>query len=378
MGLMDFIRSELIDIVEWIDDSQDSLLHRFQRHDNEIKNGAKLTVRPSQVAVFVNEGQVADIFDPGMFTLATKNLPVLSTLQGWKYGFDSPFKAEVYFVSTKLFTGRKWGTKNPVMMRDPEFGPLRIRAFGNFAFRVSDPAAFVREITGTNGHFKVDGIEEQLRDQIVSGFCDAVAEAKVPVLDLATKYDEISALVRTKLSAAFATWGIGIDGFVVENISLPEEVEKAIDTRTRMGVLGNLQQYTQLQVADSIPLAAQNPGGMGGAAMTMGAGFLMGGQMAGQMMGAMPMGGMAPAAPPPLPGGASFHVALGGQQAGPFGVPQIQGLVGQGQVNAQTLVWAAGMPQWTPAGQVPALAALFSAPPPLPGSVPPPIPGAPA
>ncbi|MCB9495644.1 MAG: SPFH domain-containing protein [Fibrobacteria bacterium] len=375
MGLMDFVRSELIDIVEWIDNSQDSLLHRFERHDNEIKNGAKLVVRPGQVAVFVNEGVLADVFQSGTFTLETKNLPVLSTLKGWKYGFDSPFKAEVYFVSTKLFTGRKWGTRNPVMLRDPEFGPLRIRAFGNFAFRISDPAAFVREISGTNGHFRIDGMEEQLRDQIVSGFSDSLAESKVPVLDLAARYDEISELVRQKLSSVFSAWGVGIEGFVVENISLPEDVEKAIDQRTRMGVLGNLQAYTQLQVADSISTAAANPG-MAGAAMGMGAGFAMGGQMAQQMGQAAMPASYAP--PPPLPGGPSFHVALGGQQAGPFGVPQIQGLVAQGQLTPQTLVWATGMAQWTQASQVPALAGLFTAPPPLPGAVPPPLPGTPS
>lgn len=372
MGLMDFIRSELIDIVEWIDDSQDTLLHRFERHDNEIKNGAKLTVRPGQAAVFVNEGRVADVFQPGLHELATRNLPLLSTIQGWKYGFDSPFKAEVYFVGTKLFTGRKWGTKNPVMMRDAEFGPVRVRAFGNFAFRIVDPQAFVREISGTNGRFKVEGIEEQMRDQIVSGFSDALAEAKVPVLDLASRYDELSAFVREKLSASFGAWGIGVEGFVVENISLPEEVEKAIDARTRMGVLGNLQQYTQLQAADAIPLAAQNPGGVGGAALSMGAGIALGGQMAGQMMGAMSGAG----APPALPGGGTFHVALGGQQAGPFSVSQIQGLVVQGQVGPQTLVWSTGMPQWEAASRIPALGGLFG-PPPLPGSVPPPLPGAP-
>lgn len=364
MGLMDFIKSELIDIVEWLDPGPEAIVHRFPRHDNEIKNGAQLIVRPGQAAVFVNEGQVADVFGPGRHVLETKNLPLLSTLQGWKYGFDSPFKAEVYFVVTTVFTGRKWGTKNPVMMRDAEFGPLRIRAFGNFAFRISEPSSFVGQIAGANGAFTVDGIEDQLRDQIVSGFSDSLGEARIPVLDLAARYDELGAQVRQKLASTFLAWGIGIEGFVVENISLPEEVEKAIDQRTRMGVLGNLQQYTQLQMADAIPTMAANPGGMGGMAMTMGAGMVMGGQMAQQMGGAMAM-------PPPLPGGASFHVALGGQQSGPYAPAQLQAFVAQGQLTPQTLVWTTGMPQWTAASQVPALAGLFA---PAPGSVPPPLP----
>lgn len=372
MGLMDFVRSELIDIVEWIDESQDTIAHRFLRHDNEIKNGAQLIVRESQAAVFVSEGRIADVFAPGRHVLETRNLPVLSTLQGWKHGFDSPFKAEVYFVSTKLFTGRKWGTRNPVMLRDPEFGPLRIRAFGNYAFRVSAPGDFVREIAGTNARFGVEGVEEQMREQIVSGFSDAVAEERLPVLDLAARYDELGAIVRTRVSGQFLTWGLAVDGFVVENISLPEEVEKAIDQRTRMGVLGNLQQYTQLQIADSIPAAAANPGGFAGAAMGMGAGLVMGGQMAQQMAPAA----FGAAVPPPLPGAApAFHVSLDGAAQGPFPLEQLRALAGQGRLSPQTLVWGAGLAQWTPASQVPAVASLFApVSPPLPGQVPPPLP----
>jgi membrane protease subunit (stomatin/prohibitin family) len=366
MGLLDFVKSELIDIIQWLDESGDTMVWRFDGHDNEIKNGAQLIVRPGQAAVFVNQGQVADVFGPGRHELATQNLPILSTLLGWKYGFDSPFKAEVFFVATRQFTDQKWGTKAPVMMRDADFGPVRIRAFGTYVVRVSEPAKFIAQIVGTHGVFKTGDVDDQLRSLVTSRFVDAVAEAKVPVLDLAARYDEIGAQIRGKMVADFAEWGIELTQFVIENIALPEEVEKALDKRSSMGVIGDLGRYAQFQTAESIPIAAANPGGPAGAAMGMGMGWAMGQQMAGAM-GAQfgqPGGQGAGAGPPPLPGHASYFVALNGQQSGPFGMDALR----QSGLTPETLVWKQGMAAWTPAGQVDELAPLFAAsgPPPLP------------
>ncbi len=358
MGLWDKIRGEFIDIVQWTDDSHDTIVWRFERHGNEIKFGAQLIVRESQMAVFVNMGQLADVFLPGMYELETKNLPVLSTLQGWKYGFHSPFKCEVYFVNTKRFTDLKWGTKNPVIRRDPEFGPVRLRAFGTYAMRVADPAKFIREIAGTDAHFTTDEIMEQLRNIIVARFSDAVAECAVPVLDLAAKYDELGATLRTAISSEFDAYGLELTQFYVENISLPPEVEKAVDKRSSMGAIGDLNRFAQFQAAQAMEDAARNPGGMAAGGMGMGMGFAMANQM-GQQLGAVQ--------PPPLPASAAaFYAAIGGAQAGPFDVATLAGKAKAGEVTAATLVWRQGMAQWTAAGTVPELGELFTAPPPLP------------
>lgn len=375
MGLFDAFRTELIDIIEWIDDSNNTLVFRFERHDNEIKNGAQLIVREGQVAVFVREGQLADVFQPGTHRLETKNLPVLSTLAGWKYGFDSPFKAEVYFVSTRQFTDQGWGTRNPVMLRDPEFGPVRIRAFGTYAFRVTEAAEFIREIVGTDGEFNTDEITDQLRSILVSQVTDAIGESKIPVLDLAANYDELAKEVSGRATEEFSGFGLAISKLVVENISLPEEVEKALDKRSSMGILGNMQQYQQFQAANALESAAENPGGMGGM-MGAGIGAGMGLGMGQMMAGNMGQAAAAPATPPPLPGGAIWYAAIGGQQAGPYDANALQQYAQAGQINAETSMWRNGMAAWTPAGQIPELAGMFSAPPPLPGT-PPPIPGAP-
>ncbi|HYJ78618.1 MAG TPA: SPFH domain-containing protein [Longimicrobiaceae bacterium] len=365
MGLWDFVKTELIDIVEWLDDSGDTLVYRFERHDNEIKNGAQLIVRPGQAAVFVDQGQIADVFAPGRHVLRTENLPLLSTIQGWKYGFESPFKAEVYFVSTRQFTDQKWGTKNPVMLRDPEFGPVRLKAFGSYIVRVAEPAKFIAQIAGTNGRFTTEGISEQLRSLVSSRFSDALGEGKIPALDLAANYDEMGEQVRGKIAPDLAELGLELTGFVVENISLPDEVVKALDKRSSMGVIGNLQAYTQYQTAEAIRDAAQNPGGLAGAGMGAGMGFAMAQQMA-QALGGQPQG--AGAAPPPLPGqGAAYFVAAGGQQTGPHAMDALRQQAGGGALTRETLVWKQGMAGWAPAGEVPELAPLFAAvPPPLP------------
>jgi membrane protease subunit (stomatin/prohibitin family) len=307
MGLMDWGKAQFLDILEWLDDSTDTLAWRFPMRGQEIQNGGQLVVRESQEAVFVNEGQMADVFKPGTHRLTTQNLPVLATLKGWKYGFESPFKSDVYFISTKLYNDLKWGTSNPIMMRDADFGMLRIRAFGIYSIKVVDSATFLRQLVGTNGVYTVPDISEQLRKTIMSRFTDILGEARIPALDLAAKYDEISDLVRQKLQEEFKTMGLELSKFFVENISLPEEVEAMMDKRTGVGMMAPVMgAYTQMQVADAIPLAAQNPGGVAGMGMGVGLGFGMGNMMgqqmtsAGQQMGqqGFPAGAAAaPAAP---------------------------------------------------------------------------------
>jgi membrane protease subunit (stomatin/prohibitin family) len=365
MGLWDKIRGELVDIIEWTDPTNDTMVWRFERYGNEIKYGAKLVVREGQQAAFINEGKLADVFRPGTFTLETKNLPILSTLLGWKHGFQSPFKAEVYFVSTRRFTDLKWGTKNPVMLRDPEFGPIRLRAFGTYAIRVTEAAKFIREIVGTDGQFTTDEITGQLRNLIITRFTDILGESRIPALDLAANYDELGEFITKKIKPEFEVYGIDVTKMLVENISLPPKVEEALDKRASMGVIGNLGAYTQYQAAEAMEAAAENPGGMAGGGMGMGMGFAMANQM-GQAMTSPPP---APGGPPPLPTASQYFAAVGGQQGGPFDMKTLQGMVSSGQLTRETLVWKQGMANWTPAGQVAELQNLFGAvPPPLPPS----------
>jgi membrane protease subunit (stomatin/prohibitin family) len=365
MGLWDKIKGEFIDIVEWTDASSDTLVYRFERYNNEIKYGAKLVVREGQEAVFVDEGKLADVFPPGTYTLETANVPILSTLQGWKYGFESPFKAEVYFVNTRQFTDQKWGTKNPIMLRDPEFGPLRLRAFGTYAFRASDPAALIREVVGTNGHFRAEDLSGQLRNLIVSRFTDVLAESKLAALDLAANYDELGEFVRKRIEDEFEGYGISLTTILVENVSLPPEVEQILDKRTSMGIVGDLGAYTQFQAAQAMEKAAENPGGTAAGGMGMGMGFAMANQM-GQAYAQQQGGG-----PPPPPPGQQFHVAVEGQTRGPYDLQTLRGQAQSGTLTKDTHVWSQGMEGWQPAGQVAALQGLFAAMPPPP---PPPAP----
>jgi membrane protease subunit (stomatin/prohibitin family) len=361
MGLFDKIRGEFIDIIEWTDSSNDTMVYRFQRHNNEIKMGAKLTVREGQVSVFVNEGQIADIFNPGMYTLETQNMPILSTLRGWVHGFNSPFKAEVYFVNTKRFTDLKWGTQHPITLRDAEFGPVRLRAFGTYVIKVVDPKVLIREIVGTDGHFTTDEIAEQLRNLIVSRFAGVLGESKIPVLDLAANYEQLGNFVTNKIKQDFEKFGLELSTMLVESISLPDAVEEALDKRSSMGAIGDLSKYTQFQAANAMEEAAKNPNGMAGAGMGMGMGFAMANQM-GQAMG-----NQQGATPPPLPQSVKYYAALGGKQAGPFDMATLQQYVQSGQLTKQTLVWCEGMNAWAPAGQVADIKSLFnSVPPPLP------------
>ncbi len=369
MALWDRIKNELIDIIEWTDDSTNTMVWRFPRHQFEIKNGAQLTVRESQVAVFVNEGAIADVYQPGRVKLETQNMPILTTLKGWKYGFNSPFKAEVYFVNTKNFTDNKWGTKNPIMLRDPEFGPIRLRAFGTYAIKVVDAGKFIKEVAGTQAHFTTEEVTEQLRNLIVTRFTDALGESKIPILDLASNYDELSKFISGKINPEFGEYGLEVTKFLVENISLPPEVETAMDKRSSMGILGNLNQYSQFQAANAMEQAAKNPGSDAASGMGMGMGFAMAQQM-GQMFNQQNQQQQQPAAqgPPPLPGAAvQFFVAVNGQQQGPFTQQNLQQMVQQGSLTRDTLVWKQGMPAWTKAADVSELSSLFgSAPPPLP------------
>jgi len=287
MGILDSLRTQFIEVIEWLDNSGNTMLYRFPVHDQEIKNGARLTVRESQAAIFVFQGQIADVFPPGLYTVDGGNTPILTKLGAWKYGFSSPFKAEVYFVNTKQFTDLKWGTPNPVMMRDADFGMVRLRAFGIYSMRVGDPRAFMKEIAGTNARFETEDIEGQLRRTLVSGFSDALAESKIAALDLASNYDELSQFSRAKLNEEFKSFGLELVKFVVENISLPPEVEAAMDKRTSMGVIGDVGRYAQFQAADAMRDAAQNPSGGAGLGAGLGAGFAVGNMMAGAMGNAM-------------------------------------------------------------------------------------------
>ncbi|PIC80944.1 hypothetical protein CSV75_03965 [Sporosarcina sp. P18a] len=283
MGFFNMFKNQFIEVIEWQAQDANTLVYQFPVHNNEIKMGAELTVRESQVAVFVNEGEIADVFGPGRHILYTQNMPILTKLKSWKYGFDSPFKAEVYFINTKQFINQKWGTSNPIMMRDPDFGMIRLRGYGIYSYRVSDPTVFLRELFGTNSSYDTNSVEGHLKKMIISGLSDLFAESQIPALDLSMHYDELSEKGKEKMMSRFAAFGFEITSLYIENLSLPKEVEEAMDKRTSMGVLGNMQQYQQYQVAEAMRDAAQNEGGMAGAGVGMGAGMGMGQVMANAM-----------------------------------------------------------------------------------------------
>lgn len=285
MGIWDFVKSELIDVIEWLDDSGDILVWRFPDQDHEIKMGAKLTVREGQAAVFVNEGQIADVFYPGLYSLSTQNMPVMTTLRSWKYGFESPFKAEVYYVSTRNFLDMKWGTQNPIMLRDQDFGVVRLRAFGVYGIKITDPGVFMKEVVGTDGCFTTEEIQGQLRSMLVSSFTGMLGASKIAALDLAANYRTMGQTCKETMNPDMQKYGITLTEFVIENISLPPEVEKMIDTRSQMGIVGDMGKFTQFQTANAIPEAAKAGGA--GEFMGMGAGIAMGQQMANAMAGGL-------------------------------------------------------------------------------------------
>lgn len=353
MTFRDFVAGELIDIIEWIDDSGDTMVSRFSRPKNEIKNGAQLLVRQGQVAMFVDQGKVADVFTAGRHKLTTSNLPVLSTLRGWAHGFESPFKADIIFLNTKQFTARKWGTGNPVIVRDPELGPVRLRAFGTYAIRVKDAPQFVREIVGTNSHFVIDDISEQLRNFVVARVSEALADGNVSVFDMAREYPELGERVRSRVQPQFEQFGLELTQLVVENVSLPPEVEAALDQRSKMSVVGDLDRYAKLQQADALRDAARNPGG--GAAAGVGIG--MGAAMAHAAFSAP----MTPGhdGPPPLPQDSWFY-GVGGQQQGPVSLAGLRAEVAAGRITPDTLVWKRGMHEWTAASKLAELSSIFA------------------
>lgn len=359
MGLFDKLKNEFIDIIEWVDNTNNTIMWKFPRYQNEIKMGAKLTVRESQVAIFMNEGKIADVFQPGMYTLETQNMPIMSTLKGWKYGFNSPFKADVFFVSTKQFIDQKWGTKNPITLSDPRFGFIEVRAFGNFAFRVNDGAKFLREIAGTDSNFSTDEVTEQLRSLIVTKFTDAVGEGNIPIEKFAANMDELSTLGKTKLNEDFIEYGLTITKFLVENVSMPEELKKEIFNYSRLNAI-DMQKLAQFNTANAIGDAAKNQG-LGGAGVGMGVGMGMGNMMQNMMNNSMNQNQQQNNVPPPL---TQFHVVVNGAQAGPFGIDQLKVMVTNGQLTRTTQVWKAGMANWAAADQQAELAALFAAVPP--------------
>ena len=275
MGLFSKLMGQFIDVIEWTTPDDETMVYRFEREGNEIKMGAQLTVRESQVAILVNEGQLADVYAPGRYELTTQNMPILTTLKSWKYGFNSPFKAEVYFINTKQFLNQRWGTANPVMMRDAEFGMIRLRAFGIYAFSVCDPAAFLKEVFGTQQLMTTEGVTGHIKRLLVSGLADAIAQSKIPALDLAANYDELGQYALQTLSSRLNPLGLKLNDFIIENISLPEDVEKAMDKRTSMGVLGDMTKFTQYQAAEAMREAANNENGAAGMSAGFGAAAMM-------------------------------------------------------------------------------------------------------
>lgn len=302
MALMDFIKKQFIDVIHWTEEGDEVLAWRYPMLDFEIQYGAQLTVRDSQMAVFVNEGQVADVFGPGLYKLTTQTLPLLTNLKNWDKLFESPFKSEVYFFSTRLRLDRKWGTPNPITIRDKDFGMVRMRAFGIYSYRLSDPGRFHKEISGTREEYRVDDLDGQLRNLTIATMTDLFGESGVPFIDMAANQVEFSKAMQEKLLPVFARYGLELDAFAVQNVSLPEELQKILDTRIGMNMIGDLGRYTQYQVANAIPLAAQNEGGLAGIGAGLGAGVGVGQAMAGAMAQAMaPTAPTAPFAPAPAP-----------------------------------------------------------------------------
>ncbi len=300
MGLMDYLKTQLLDIIQWEDDSRDTLSWRFPDEDKEIKNGAQLIVREGQAVQFVAAGQYADLFQHSAgkpFTLSTQNIPILSRILGWKYGFESPFKCDVYFLNMRLFTGNKWGTSNPVMMRDADFGIVRLRAFGTYDFRISDAQKFLREVAGTDQNFRLDEFADTMRSRIVSVFTEALATAKVPALDVATRYSELGdALLPVVNPIMLGKYGIEITSFVLENVSVPPEVEQAIDKRSGMAAVGNLNDYVKFQMGSGM-----GAGGDGVSAAAAPVQMAVGFAMAQEMMRGMQAQAASGAAPAPAP-----------------------------------------------------------------------------
>lgn len=384
MGLMDKLRGEFVDIIEWLEDSRTLLAWRFPRYQNEIKQGAQLIVREGQIAVFVYQGQLADTFGPGTYTLNTQNLPIMATLQGWKYGFHSPFRSEVYFVNTRPVTDLRWGTPTPITLRDPDFGMVQVRANGLCVVRVQDPVVFLRTVIGTDSSVDIDEVTELIRREISQALSEIVLGTQLGAIDLQSRQTELSGKLRDTVALRVDDeFGLAIDSITM-NVSLPDEITQAMTRGVAQGVeesgrirqLDDLDKYQRVRQIDAMNSAAGNPGGGAmGDMMGAGMGVVLGQQMANQMN----QQGQPQQTPPPLlQDSQTFHVEINGSAAGPYNVGQIREMVSNGQLTTHTLVWSAGLAGWMPAGQVPALVSFFAAPPPLPGQagspVPPPVP----
>ncbi|MBZ8119698.1 SPFH domain-containing protein [Roseovarius sp. LXJ103] len=367
MGIFDFLSGQFIDVIHWTDNTRDTMVWRFEREGHEIKYGAKLTVREGQAAVFVHEGQLADVFTPGLYMLETNNMPIMTSLQHWDHGFKSPFKSEIYFVNTTRFNNLKWGTKNPIILRDPEFGPTRLRAFGTYTVRVGDPAKFLTEIVGTDGEFTMDEISFQIRNIIVQEFSRSIASSGIPVLDMAANTADLGKLVAAAIAGPVAEYGLTIPELYVENISLPPAVEAALDKRTSAGIAGDLGRFTQYSAAEAMTEAAKNPSGGGmGAGLGMGMGMAMANQMSAQSGPRGGPWGVVPQAPPPPPVEHVWHIAEGGKTHGPYSKAALGRMAGDGKLSRDTTVWTAGQDGWMRAEDVAELAQLFTVLPPPP------------
>jgi len=323
-------------------------------------------VRESQIAVFVNEGEIADVLGPGLYELETKNLPILTKLQHWDHGFKSPFKAEVYFCSSKRFVDLKWGTKNPIMLRDPEFDAVRLRAFGTYAVRIHDASKFIREITGTDGNFTTDEISNQLRNLIVSRFASVIGDANIPILDLAANYDELSTFITERIAPEFDVYGLELTKILVENISLPEEVEHALDKRTSIGIVGGLDKYIQYQSGQALEKAAQPGSGLSDG-LGIGVGVALGKQLTDSMATTTQTKAQG-IEPPPVPSTEHYYIAVNGKSDGPYSIEQLAAKVRSSQLTADTLIWKPGMQTWKTASELDNLQSLLqkSTPPPVP------------
>ena len=370
MGLFDkakeFIKGELIDSIYCPTFDKDTVMKRFERKDSAIKNGAQLTVNEGQVAVFLNEGEIGDIFQPGHYELTTQNMPITTTLKSWKYGFDSPFKCEVLFINTTVFIAQKWGTPGKVWVRDKDFGQVQIGAFGTYSWQITDPGNFVKKLCANSASYKTSDCVEELRSVITTNLIDSIGESGRPFLDLASNYKDLSQICEKRINEEFPEYGITFTKMLVSNNNLPEELDKILAERMSLNAMGGINTYAQKAQADAMKAAASNPGGGGGMEGMMGM-MMMNNMMNQQQMmqqNMMNQGGQM--APPPIPNVSTYYLAVNGQQQGPFNMQQLQQLAAQGQFTQNTQVWKQGMAGWAAASTVQELSQVFGAVPPPP------------
>ncbi len=338
MGIFDWLFGQFIDVIEWKDDSSNTIVWRYPRGDSSIKYGAKLIVRESQVAVFVDKGEIADILGPGVYELETSNLPILTDLQHWDHGFESPFKADVYFINTKLFSNLKWGTKNPILLRDPDFKMIRLRAFGTYEFRVKDYAKFLRDVVGTDGHFTTEELEERLANLIVTKLADALGEHKESILDLAASYDDFAKYIKDNLKDEFEKYGLELVEILVENISLPAEVEKAIDERSSREIAGDLNEHLKYKGAESLE---KNPAAS--EISSLATGMVMANEISKSLN--QESQNKTPT-PPPIPTQVQYFIVKNKKAVGPYSKEEILKMLQNKELNENSFIWREGMADW--------------------------------